>query len=69
MWFRNSIKRVGGSVRFAAIPALYPSKPWIDADYDIFERLKIAVTPRYQHSLSINLKRSILFRVENYLQK
>lgn len=47
MWFRNCIKRVSGPLRFAAIPAIYPSKPWINEDYDVFERLKLAVTPRY----------------------
>lgn len=45
MWLRFGIENVCKTMRFALLPVVHAEQAWIDGDYDVFDRLKIAVTP------------------------
>lgn len=45
MLLRRSIENAGNLLHCALIPVVYAEKPWIDSDDDVWQRIKIAVTP------------------------
>lgn len=45
MRIRNGIERICKVLRLAVVPVVYPAQPWINGEFTLGERLKIAVTP------------------------